>query len=238
MYIHVSWLYWVGVFIAAAGVTSWLVANLGRKVALPVGLVLAAIAAVDVVMASRGAFYFSPLTRVPYLPFGIALPLLAGAIGPAAFPSLREALQQIPQERLVGIHALRVLGIMFVAMYLQGLLPAAFALTAGIGDILVGISAVGISARLRRGDPTVQSSAVVWNLAGILDLVVALTLGFLSATTPLRLIFENPPSDAVTLLPAVLIPVFAVPIFLMLHGVSLTRLLSREVSEHTATHAA
>lgn len=238
MYIHISWLYWVGVFIAAAGVTSWLAANLGRKVALPVALVLAGIAALDVVVASRGAFYFSPLSRIPYLPFGVALPLLAGAIGFAAFPSLREALQRIPHERLAGIHALRILGIMFVAMYLQGLLPAAFALTAGIGDILVGISAIGISARLRRGDPTVKSSVLVWNLAGILDLVVALTLGFLSASTPLRMIFENPPSDAVALLPTVLIPVFAVPIFLMLHAASLSRLLSREVSEHPAIHAA
>lgn len=238
MYIHVSWLYWVGVFIAAAGVSSWLVANLGRKAALPVALVLAGIAAVDLVMGSRGAFYFSPQSRVPYLPIGIALPLLSGAIGLAAFPALREAVQRIPQERLVGINALRVLGVMFVALYLQGLLPAAFALTAGIGDILVGMSALVISARMRRGDASVKSSAVVWNLAGILDLVVALTLGFLSSTSPLRLVFENPPSDAVTLLPMVLIPVFAVPIFLMLHAVSLARLLSREVSEHPAIHAA
>jgi hypothetical protein len=95
-----------------------------------------------------------------------------------------------------------------------GTLPAVFALPAGLGDIAVGISAPVIARRLRRGD---RRGAVWFNVLGLVDLVVAVSLGFLAGLGPARLIDVSPSTAAVALLPLALIPTTAVPLALALH---------------------
>jgi hypothetical protein len=57
---------------------------------------------------------------------------------------------------------------------------------------------------------------VAWNLSGILDLVVAVSIG---ALVPLLApnLYGTVTSDPMTQLPLVLIPTYLVPTFLMLH---------------------
>ena len=59
---------------------------------------------------------------------------------------------------------------------------------------------------------------------GILDLVVAVTTGFMTAPSLIQPIVVQPSSDLMTVLPMVLIPVYLVPLSIMLHIASLAKL--------------
>jgi hypothetical protein len=124
-------------------------------------------------------------------------------------------------ESLIWPHTLRVIGVAFLIALALGTLPAVFALPAGIGDIAVGISAPFIARRLARGD---RSGAVWFNVLGLLDLVVAVGIGFLAGLGPAQLLHVSPSTIEVTLLPLALIPSTAVPLAMALHITSLVRL--------------
>ena len=59
---------------------------------------------------------------------------------------------------------------------------------------------------------------------GILDLVVAVTTGFMTAPSLIQPIEVQPSSELMTVLPMVLIPVYLVPLSIVLHIASLAKL--------------
>jgi hypothetical protein len=124
-------------------------------------------------------------------------------------------------RRFAWPHAVRVVGVFFLLALALGKVPAVFAIPAGIGDILVGISAPFAARRLAAGD---RVGAVWFNVMGIVDLVVAMTIGFLCGPGPTQVLHVTPSTQAISVLPLVLIPVTAVPLMLALHIVSLVRL--------------
>jgi hypothetical protein len=95
-------------------------------------------------------------------------------------------------------------------------------LPAGLGDIAVGLAAPFVALRLMRG--TGRRRAVWFNVLGIVDLVVALTIGFLAGLGPWQVIDVTPTTEALALVPLVLIPTVAVPVAISLHIVSLIKL--------------
>ena len=95
---------------------------------------------------------------------------------------------------------------------------------AGIGDIVIGATAIELAYVLRHDASFASPLAVVWNLAGILDLLVAVGIAFFASTTPLRWIATVPSTDLLSVPPLVMVPVFGVPLFIVLHLVSLERL--------------
>jgi hypothetical protein len=103
-----------------------------------------------------------------------------------------------------------------------GRLPAIFALPAGLGDIAAGLAAPLVARRLAQG--TGRRRAVWFHLFGILDLVVALGIGFLAGLGPWRPLEVTPSTEALSLLPLVLVPTTAVPLAIALHLVALRRL--------------
>jgi fructose-specific phosphotransferase system IIC component len=76
------------------------------------------------------------------------------------------------------------LGGVFIAGYAYGQLPAVFALPAGLRDILIGLLAPVVATLVAAQHPWALRGALLWNLAGIADLVMAVTLGVLSASGP------------------------------------------------------
>ncbi len=156
--------------------------------------------------------------------------LLVGLLPLLFSPVFRQILQAIPATWLIGVHAIRLGGFAFLALLDMKLLPAGFALPAGYGDMTVGLLALGVVYLLARQKPYVRALAIGWNVLGLLDLVSALTTGFLylgpfatqltaSGTSPLYLNY------------VFLIPNFAVPLFASLHCYSLFQLLSGSVGE-------
>ena len=98
-----------------------------------------------------------------------------------------------------------------------------FALPAGVGDILVGLSAPVVGLAYARAPHKAAGLVAAWNVLGLLDLIDALGLGFLTA--PSRFAFEvQPTSDLMTVLPLLLVPVYLVPLFFVLHLASLAKL--------------
>jgi hypothetical protein len=120
--------------------------------------------------------------------------------------------------RLVWPQSIRVVGVVFLIAMAQGRLPALFALLAGLGDLGIGVSAVLLVRRWRPG------RAVWFNLLGLLDLVTAVTIGFLGGLSTHPVLALTPSTLGVTLLPLVLIPTTAVPLATALHVMSLARL--------------
>ncbi|MGH7742821.1 MAG: hypothetical protein ACRENS_12470, partial [Candidatus Eiseniibacteriota bacterium] len=64
----------------------------------------------------------------------VTVPLVAGVVVLSRSPRAHFFANSIPLPVLVGVHAGRLLGVLFLALYQSGHLPATFALTAGRGD--------------------------------------------------------------------------------------------------------
>jgi hypothetical protein len=80
-----------------------------------------------------------------------------------------------------------------------------------------------LAASLRAGR---RRAAVRWNLLGMLDLVVVLGIGALSAPGPLHLVPTVPSTAALLQAPLLVIPVFLAPLSLLLHAASLRAMLT------------
>jgi hypothetical protein len=82
---------------------------------------------------------------------------------------------------------------------------------------------------LAANHPASQTIARIWNYLGILDLVSALTTGFLSSPTPLQQFAFDHPNTLAAAYPLAMIPAFMVPLSLILHIVTLRRLRQPEL---------
>jgi hypothetical protein len=159
---------------------------------------------------------------LPLLPIAIFLPLLIALPLLIRSKRLAAVLDSVSPAWLVGFQAYRVLGYVFLVRWAAGELPGTFALPAGIGDVLVGALALPVAFYLQSGAIGGRAAAYAWNLLGILDLLIAVTIGALTATGRLPV---DVPNAAASSFPLVMIPAFAVPLSLILHGVSLWQLL-------------
>jgi hypothetical protein len=154
----------------------------------------------------------------------VLLPLLVGLPLLLRSATLAAVLDAVEPSWLVGFQAFRVLGAVFLVRWASGALPGAFALPAGIGDVLVGVLALPVALWLRSGVRGGPTAATIWNVLGIADLALALTLGFLSSPTPFQMIALGHPNRNIAIYPLVMIPTFAVPLSILLHALSLRQL--------------
>jgi hypothetical protein len=131
------------------------------------------------------------------------------------WPAFRAYVLSSDLPLAAAMRAWRAGGLGFLALYVHGVLPGAFAWPAGLGDIAIEVSAPWVALALVRRPGFVSSRVfVVWNLLGILDLVVAVGSGGLhSAFTSAGEVTTGPMAQ----LPLVLIPAYLVPLFIMLH---------------------
>lgn len=189
------------------------VSGIGTSVAV---LFLAWLALVFV-LGARGVFVGTP--GAPPLALLIALvgPLILFLIGYRTIPSLREIVLSADLRLIVGIQAWRFGGFGFLALSTYRILPGIFAWPAGLGDMAIGVTApLVLAGLLRRPGYAASKRFVAWNLAGILDLTVAVSIGALVplfAPNLLGAVSTAPMAQ----LPLVLIPAYMVPAGLILH---------------------
>src|SRR3989454_7516003 len=150
-------------------------------------------------LASRGFFLGVGI------PLALVLTLLLGFVLMFSH-TFRQLLTITPMHWIIGIQVFRVLGAMWLIGYAQGQLPGMFALPAGIGDTLTGLTAPLVAYWAYKNGKGARLIAFIWCLFGTLDLLDAITLANLT----------NPALIAV--LPFVLIPAFGIPRSLVLHG--------------------
>jgi hypothetical protein len=179
-------------------------------------------------------FYQGANGRIPTIEFGLLLPIITGVILYLRSSSLRSIIAAAPQSLLVGIQFYRVPGIIFLVLFAGGALPGVFALPAGAGDVAVGLAAPAVAFAFARGLRGPARVARAWNLFGLADLVVAVTTGFLSSPSPLQKFALDNPNRLITAFPLVMIPVFLVPLAILLHLASLAKLGLTQPSSHEA----
>jgi hypothetical protein len=214
-----------------------LAAGVGRRAATATTATTAAVLGgwlvVSGLLARAGVYSLDPGEAVPWLLVAFAIFLVALLLATRIPIVSRILAEPGTPARLALPHTLRVVGVVFLIVMALGHLPAAFALPAGLGDIAIGVAAPFVARRLARG--TGRAGAVRFNLLGILDLAVAVSIAsLLGPFGP----FEVTPSTApLRLLPLALIPTTAVPLAIALHIVSLRRLRSSsKLEEDHAAH--
>ena len=137
-------------------------------------------------------------------------PLIVFSIWYGASKPFREWVLSLNPRTLTLIHAERIGGLVFLAMYTYNILPGMFALPAGWGDIVIGATAYLAAMRLI---PNHRRAFIAWQLLGMLDLAIALSMAALSSLLHPHGITTAPMTE----LPLSLIPSFGVPLFLILH---------------------
>jgi len=158
--------------------------------------------------------------------------LLAGILPLLIWPSFRQIVRAVPETWLVGIHALRVLGFVWLTLADMKLLPTEFALPAGFGDVSVGLLALVMAYLLAKRKPYARALVIVWNVLGLLDFVVALTTGLIY----IRPFAAQVAASGVSILYlnyVFLVPTFAIPLLAVLHLYSLFQMLSARVDKTT-----
>ena len=185
------------------------------------GLILAAWAIATGVLASSGLYSQSPDTRGPP-PVGIQLVVALAALAACLrlSPSLRGLLRN--EKNLIRLNVWRLEGTLFLVLMLTGDVPALWAIPAGLGDVLIGASAFWVAGRL--DSPGGRRRAVVFNLLGLLDLVVAIGLGVTTNPGAAQVFHTTPTPEVLTRFPLALVPGFLVPLAFMVHFVSLWQL--------------
>ena len=172
--------------------------------------------------------FFKPGGAIPWLPLAALGPVIIGA--PILLRSRRigQVLDAMPASWIVALQVYRVLGSAFLVGWAYGVVPGIFALPAGIGDVLTGLFAVPVAISLASGSGESRRAAIAWNVFGLADFAVALTIGIAIA---LHVIETGFASATGGLYPVAMIPAFAVPSSIMLHALSL-RQLSRRGHAH------
>jgi hypothetical protein len=178
-------------------------------------------------LGAAGEFVGPPGTPPLPIAIGVAAPLVLFFAWLRFSRSFREFVLSLDLRLIAGMQAWRWAGFGFLALYAHKVLPAAFALPAGLGDMAIGVTAPWIIlALVRQPGFAARRAFIRWNLLGILDLLVAVSIGAVSALFATGAAGEISTAPMATL-PLLLIPAFLVPLFLMLHITALMQ--SREL---------
>ncbi len=179
------------------------------------------------ILGQRGFFIAEDNAVFPNIALGIILPIGAGYYFIHWSSVFGRVIKFVPNHLLIGIQFYRCLGIIFLMLNAQQKLPGIFAVPAGYGDILIGIAAPVIGYMYFKGYKWSRNLSLLWNLAGIGDLIIAVTFGFLSSPGRFQLLSLDFPNDLITSFPLVIIPTFAVPMSILLHIISLKLLVRK-----------
>lgn len=190
--------------------------SLSHGFLLGCGVVVTLWLALIVALGFQGVFH-RPVGEPPWPT------LLAMLLPPLVFllllrrPSFALQVLAIDPVWLAAVHGLRILGASFLVAYAFGLLPGVFAFPAGWGDILVALLAPFAAVMLAR-HPDFLRSKWLWRFhaLGMLDFLGAIGSGLL-ARLLIGADYALAPTTALSQFPLLLIPCFAVPLWICLH---------------------
>jgi hypothetical protein len=183
-----------------------------------VALVAATWFAFALLAGATGSF-----ARLPFPgPQLIILALVAATLGAVlGVPALRAWTNALALRGLIGVNAIRFLGITFLVLAARGQLAPSFAERAGWGDIAAAALALILVAAGEPRSALHRGLAHAWNAFGVLDLVVAV-----GTATAVTLRHATPDMSALFSFPLVAVPAFFVPILLANHVVIFRRLIA------------
>jgi len=173
--------------------------------------------------------YIVPAGQQPlFLILSTSFPVLAFAIAYHFASAFRQYVLNLDIRTLILLHSWRMLGFGFLFIYAFSELPLLFALPAGVGDAMTAIFAtiIGISFMTNRHGVKKRWISV-WNNFGLIDFVVAVSIGLMTRTGNIGHLDNTVASDAIAHFPLVMIPGFIVPFYLLTHIIIILQLRTR-----------
>ena len=148
----------------------------------------------------------------------IAAPILTFWLAYARVPAFRKWLLGLDMRHLILLHSWRMIGMGFVFLYFHDLLPALFALPAGLGDAMAAVGAIFLAIALYDNASAVSRKRIfAWNTFGLVDFIVAVSMGVLTRTGEVFHISGAAGSEIMGIFPLALIPAFGVPFYIITH---------------------
>jgi hypothetical protein len=172
---------------------------------------------VGIAAAGSAAGWAAVARPFPVMGLFVAAPLAVAVIA-TAWPKARTAMLGLPLPLLVGMNAGRVFAVLFLLAAAEGRMSGPFPHSAGWGDIISGVVALPLIL-LARTPAKNRGVLHAWNAFAMLDLVVAIVLGVMSAPGSLLQVFPAPGSEAMTHLPLSFVPTVLVPMWMVLHAI-------------------
>lgn len=190
----------------------------------PALLVLVAWGALSTFIANQGLYQNSPDAPPFALLAAVALPPILFGLIYARSSSFRAYVLGLDLALLTAMQAWRVIGGMFLVLMTYRLIPSAFALPAGVGDMIVGFYAPFVVYSLVRQADGWRTHLILLNILGLLDFVGAIGFGVMTGNNPLGILRGDVTTDAFQQLPLSIIPTFAVPAWIIVHIISLLQI--------------
>jgi len=179
-------------------------------------------------MALSGRFDAPAGERPLVILFAVTMPVALYGLAYFSIKVFREWVLNLDMRQLILLHSWRMVGIGFVFLYFYDRLPALFALPAGLGDAMAAIGAVFIGVALYQRAATVSPERVyLWNMFGLIDFVVAVSMGVMTRTGEALYFSGQVSSDILGTFPLALIPGFAVPFYVITHLIIFAQLKRR-----------
>ena len=179
------------------------------------------------VVGLTGMFDAAPGERPWLVLLAVILPVFGFVLSYLRFEAFRHWMLALDIRHLILLHSWRMIGMGFIFLYFQDRLPALFALPAGLGDAMAAIGAVFLAiAMYERAGAVAPRRILAWNTFGLLDFVLAVSLGVLTRSGALLHLDGHVGSEIMGTFPIVLIPAFAVPFFIITHLVIYIQLKS------------
>ena len=191
------------------------------RVALVSTVGLAGWATLSAVFALRGT-YLPPDQGLPPIGIALVIVLVTLAVVLGTSPTLRRLLTN--QKNLIRLNVWRLVGAVFLVLMVAGQVPALWAIPTGLGDIIVGALAFWVASQLDTAGGARR--AIIFNLWGLADLVVAISLGVMTSPGATQVFHTVPTAELVTRFPLALVPTFLVPLAIANHVVSLRQLVA------------
>lgn len=175
-----------------------------------------------IVLAASGALATNDLL----MPALITIPIAGFALAWRTNPAFRSYALSLDTGVLVILHSWRMLGLGFLFLYAHDVLPGLFAGLAGLGDALAATGATLIGINLLRGKTVSKRVLQMWNSFGLLDFLIAVSVG-----TALRSAWlgSEITTDPMAFLPLSLIPTLVVPFYVITHLVIFLQLREKQL---------
>jgi hypothetical protein len=187
---------------------------------------------VAALLLSWSGYYRGTASGMPTIQYGVLIPIIAGVALFWRWPLLARVIEAVPQEWILNLQFYRALGVIFLVLFAAGRLPGEFALPAGLGDVAVGLLAPLVAIAYARRLHNAEGFVRLWNWFGLADLAVALTTGFLTSPSRFQMMAFARPNVLIDAFPLAMIPVFLVPLSILLHFASLYKLRRAHEAGH------
>jgi hypothetical protein len=168
--------------------------------------------------AAIAAGHFLTLQRLPPIATQGIIVTIAAALFAAysRVTAVRSWVDALDLRALVLLHVTRFIGIYLLALFQRGELPGAFALSAGVTDIIIATMALPI-ALAPLEDAARRRAIVMWNVVGFVGILV-------STFSAARITLTHPSElRPLTHLPLSLLPTLLTPLLLVTHLIIFAR---------------